>query len=93
MRVIEIFHNNQRYSLEIPGCLARSEDFVLRDLMNFSCENFFRIKDGNNVMLSYKFSSTVESTLVGSKKMQKDTFMFKSFKMCSKMILSVPEHV
>ena len=36
---------------------------------------------------------TVESTLVGSKKMQKDTFMFKLFKMCSKRILSVPEHV
>ena len=38
-------------------------------------------------------STTVESTLVGSKKKQKGTLMFKWLKMCFKMVLSLLEHV
>ena len=37
--------------------------------------------------------TTVESTLVGSKKKQKGTLMFKWLKMCFKMVLRLPEHV
>ena len=38
-------------------------------------------------------STTVESTLVGSKKKQKGTLMFKWLKICFKMVLSLLEHV